>query len=154
VSRYFDYPAESGLTRADQLVVLADLAPADWDRLLARMERRRFRAGDVVIAAGDVDRSLYLIASGSVEILIGQGRRQRRVREQGPGTILGEVAFFDGQPRSATVRALGDCELLRLSPDAFEVLAAKHPDLGRRLLLELGRVVVLRLRGAEAGDGA
>jgi CRP/FNR family cyclic AMP-dependent transcriptional regulator len=153
VSRYFDYPAEGGETRADQLVVLRDLSPADWDRLLAQMERRRFTAGAVIIATGEVDRALYLIASGSVEIILGSGRRQRRVREQGPGTILGEVAFFDGQPRSATVRALGDCEVLRLNHDAFEVLAAKHPDLGRRLLLELGRIVVLRLRGAEA-DGA
>jgi hypothetical protein len=41
-----------------------------------------------------------------------------------------------------------------LSSDAFEVLAARHPDLGRQILLELGRVLALRLRHAESRDGA
>jgi CRP-like cAMP-binding protein len=135
------------------LVVFGRLGPNDWQRLRAHLERRRFKAGDVVIAAGTTDRSLYLVASGSLEIVVGDGRHQRRVREQGAGTILGEVAFFDGLPRSATVRAITPCEVLRLSPDAFEVLAARHPDLGRQILLELGRVLAVRLRHAESRDG-
>jgi CRP-like cAMP-binding protein len=118
------------------------------------MERRRYGRGAVVLARGDADRSLFLIASGSVEVLVHEGNKERRVREQGPGTVLGEVAFFDGMPRSATVRALTDCELFRMGADAFEVLAARHPDLGRRVLLELGRVLAARLRQAEARGGA
>jgi SulP family sulfate permease len=150
---FFDYPAGGDNTGDSGVRTFLDhLRPADWQRLIGSMERRRFEAGDVVMERGDVDRSLFLIASGKVEVVVEEGRRGRRVRELGPGSMLGEVAFFDGMPRSSTVRALTDCEVLRLGQDAFEALAARHPDLGRSLLLELGRVVALRLRQAEARD--
>jgi CRP-like cAMP-binding protein len=63
-------------------------------------------------------------------------------------TVLGEVAFLDHGPRSVTLVALTDCELLRLSMPAFEVLAAHDPDLGRAILLDLGRILARRLRHA------
>jgi CRP-like cAMP-binding protein len=151
VAAFFDYRSEQGPER--ELVLLADLSPADWERLIGSMTRRRFGPGDVVIAEGERDQSLAVVASGSVEVLVGSRRKPRRARAQGPGTVLGEVAFFDGKPRSATVRALEPSEVLTLSVDAFEVLAARHPDLGRRLLADLGRILAVRLRLAEAGDG-
>lgn len=151
MSTFFDYPDGHAERDSDrELVFLAGLSPAEWERLLELMERRRFAAGDVVMARGDSDRSLYIVASGSVEVLVLDGRRERSVRVQGPGTVLGEVAFFDGKPRSATVRALDAAEVLRLSAEAFEVLAARHPELGRKFVLDLGRMLALRLRQAEA----
>src|SRR4051812_36839815 len=99
---------------------------------------------------GDVDRSLYFVAAGSVEVFVGDGRTERSIRVQGPGTVLGEVAFFDGRPRSATVRAVTTAEVLRLGTDVFDGLAGRHPDLGRKILLDLGRILAVRLREAEA----
>jgi CRP-like cAMP-binding protein len=155
MSAFFDYPDGHAERDPDsELVFLPELSPAEWDRLIEVMERRRFAAGAVVVARGEADRSLYLVASGSVEVLVPHGRRERPVRVQGPGTVLGEVAFLDGKPRSATVRAIAGCEVLRLSIEAFEVLAGRHPDLGRKLLFDVGRIVALRLRQAEARDGA
>lgn len=149
---FFDYPdGGAGRSAEDELVFLGGLSPAEWERLVAVMERRRFSTGDVVMARGEVDRSLYLVASGSVEVFVADGRDERSVRIQGPGTILGEVAFFDGRPRSATVRAVTDAEVLRLGTEAFDVLAGRHPDLARRVVLDLGRILALRLRQAEAG---
>jgi CRP/FNR family cyclic AMP-dependent transcriptional regulator len=151
MAAFFDY--EAGASVADRnFVLLADLSTGEWDRLVDLMERRRFGAGAVVMARGEVDRALYIVASGSLEVLIPDGRHERRVRVQGPGTVIGEVAFFDGQPRSATVRALEPSEVLRLGLDAFEVLAARYPDIGRRLVMDLGRILALRLRHAEARD--
>ena len=60
--------------------------------------------------------------------------------------MFGELAFLDGLPRSATVRAVEDGEALRLSFEAFETLAARHAELGRAILLDLGRIAALRLR--------
>jgi CRP-like cAMP-binding protein len=164
VAAFFDYgadrPRSAGVSAGapdgpdQELVLLADLGPADWERLVSMMTRRRFGAGDVVIAAGERDQSLAVVASGAVEVLVGEGRRARPVRVQGPGSVLGEVAFFSGRPRTATVRAVEPSEVLTLDAEAFEVLAARHPDLGRRLLLDLGRILAVRLRQAEGrGDG-
>jgi CRP/FNR family transcriptional regulator, cyclic AMP receptor protein len=62
------------------------------------------------------------------------------------GSLIGEVAFFAGLPRGADGRALTDADLLRLRYEDFEVFSARHPDLARELLLELGRLLALRLR--------
>jgi CRP/FNR family cyclic AMP-dependent transcriptional regulator len=153
VAAFFDYGATGDLGSESELIFLAQLRPTEWERIVGFMERRRYAAGEVVLARDEADRSLYLVAAGSVEVVAPDGRRERTLRVQGVGTILGEVAFFDGKPRSATVRAAVACELLRLSADAFEALAARHPDLGRAFLLDLGRILALRLRQAEARDG-
>jgi CRP-like cAMP-binding protein len=49
-----------------------------------------------------------------------------------------------------TVTATTDAEVLRLSHEAFLSLAARRPELGRALLLDLGRILVTRLRAAGA----
>jgi CRP/FNR family transcriptional regulator, cyclic AMP receptor protein len=53
--------------------------------------------------------------------------------------VLGEVAFLDGGPRSATLFAITDGELLRLRLESFEVLSARDPELGRAILFDLAR---------------
>jgi CRP-like cAMP-binding protein len=114
-----------------------------WARLLVHAEQRRFAAGQLVCPAGEVDRTLYIILDGSVEVRIPDVERRVTVER---GAILGEMAFFDGEPRSASVYADGDVELLRLTPAAFEEFAEREPALSRAFILELGRIVSLRLR--------
>jgi CRP/FNR family cyclic AMP-dependent transcriptional regulator len=151
MSTFFDYPdGSAGPGGADDLVFLGDLSRTEWDRLVEGMERRRYGPGEDVLRFGEVDRSLYLVASGSVDILVPDGDGERAVRVQGTGTVFGEVAFFDGRPRTATVRANTATELLRLGPEAFTTLAARYPDLGRKVVLDLGRILAVRLRQAEA----
>ncbi len=154
MSTFFDYPGGEGDRRGDDNVCFAGLSPVDWERLVAATERRRFAAGDVVMGLGEAERSLYLIATGTVEVFVGDADAgtERSVRVQGPGSVLGEVAFFDGRPRSASVRALSSGEVLRLSEVAFDGLAGRHPDLARKILVDLGRILALRLRQAEARD--
>ena len=60
--------------------------------------------------------------------------------------VVGELAFFDGRPRSATLEALSDVECARLDPAGFERLSAAEPDLARAMLLDLARILALRLR--------
>jgi len=74
----------------------------------------------------------------------------RRLTTVDAGSVIGEQAFLDGRPRSATIRAVTDCELLRLSFEAFEVLAAREPDLARSILFDLGRILSIRLRRTSA----
>jgi CRP-like cAMP-binding protein len=62
------------------------------------------------------------------------------------GTVVGEQTFLDGRPRSATIRALTDGALVRLSRESFDVLSAREPELARAILLDLGRILSLRLR--------
>ena len=80
------------------------------------------------MTAGALDRSLYLILDGLLEVLVDRGRRgHRRIAAIGPGSVIGELSFFDGGARSALVRAVTPAELAELSPTEFDVLAIASP---------------------------
>jgi CRP/FNR family transcriptional regulator, cyclic AMP receptor protein len=148
---FFDYPDGSAETAADKAAFLVDASDDDWAAIRAHAELRHFTPGELVMAADEVDRALSIVVDGTLEVSITEGRRgrARRLATIEPGTVIGEVSFFDGRPRSASVRALTDVRVLRLSYESFEVLAAKEPALGRRILLDIGRVMALRLRDVE-----
>ena len=147
VSRYFDYTDPGGERRGD-LVFLADLPDEGWHKLLSYTNTVRFPAGGIVIRAGESDRALYIVTAGTLEVLAPapNGRGEQRVTTIDSGSVLGEVSFFDGRPRSASIRAVTDSELLRLSTERFEILAAREPALARAMLFDLGRILAARLR--------
>lgn len=130
---------------ADDFVFLADRSEQDWAVLIGAMRRERFAAGDEVIRAGDVDRSLALLVSGRLEVLAGASPDGSLKTVDAP-TVVGEIAFLDGRPRSVTLRAVTDGEILRLAYTDFEVLAEQEPLLARAILFDLGRIVAARLR--------
>jgi CRP/FNR family cyclic AMP-dependent transcriptional regulator len=146
-SSYFAYPGTEAAR--DDLVFLRDRSEEDWARLLDHSELLRYRAGDLIIRAGEEDRSLYIIVDGSLEILLPDQRGvEQRYGTIEPKSVTGEMAFLDGRPRAATIRALTDGEMLRLSFEAYETMAARYPELGRAILLDLGRILAARLRQA------
>jgi CRP-like cAMP-binding protein len=137
---------ERGVLVAPESGLLAARTAEEWDLLLDHTETRRLRPGDWLIRAGERDRALYVLSDGRLEAHV-PGRPPRAI--DAPATV-GELAFLDGRPRSAGLRALTHGEAERLSYDAFEALSARHPQLARALLLDLGRIVVARLRAVEA----
>jgi CRP/FNR family transcriptional regulator, cyclic AMP receptor protein len=134
-----------GLAEPDELAFLHGRSTDDWARLLGYTEACRFGAGESVVAAGELDRSLYIVVDGRLEVTAPGGVRLAVIER---GSVFGEMAFLDPGPRSATVRAVEETELARLSFDSFEILAARYPELGRAILLDLGRIVSARLRRA------
>jgi len=134
-----------------RLGVFSGLPPESWRDLLSVMEVKRFRTGDVLIKQGAVDRGMYLVRKGRLAVLVAEhdGGRVRRIGTIEAGSVVGEQALLDGKPRSATITALGECELLRLSFDAFRELHQHKPDLAGLFLFQLARVISLRFRRAQ-----
>jgi CRP/FNR family cyclic AMP-dependent transcriptional regulator len=155
---FFSYPgsgSEPGVPAADrgmeQLQLLPALTEDEWARLLAYTVERRFVGGETILAAGEADRTIYLIVEGSVAVQVpGRGSAGHGSVLVGPGGVIGEIAFFDGLPRSADVRAAQSGSLFMLSYERFEVLAAREPVLARMLLQDLGRILAARLRRLES----
>ncbi len=153
---FFDYPVAvpGDADRAPAAeVLLPDASEADWTTILEFTRARRFSAGQIVLDAGGPGGSLYLVLEGAIEILAPPGRfgRSRPAGRLEAGSMVGEVSFFDGESRSMGVRAVTAAALAEMSHGDFESLFAAHPDLGRRLLMDLGRILAGRLRRAEAG---
>ena len=147
---FFDYPNETPAppSSADQL--LADASEEEWATLLEHTRYRRFGPGDAVMTAGAWDQSLYLVLEGQLEVLADRGQRgYRRVASIGAGSVIGELAFFDGGARSALVRAVAPAILAELSRPEFDALAMANPDLAQRLLFDLGRILAQRLRAVQ-----
>jgi CRP-like cAMP-binding protein len=139
---FFDYPSEPSASTEHGLPgFLSGRGEDDWGMLLDHSETRLFRPGEIVLREGEQDRALYLLVDGWVRAPSGVVH---------PITTLGEAAFLDGTPRTVSVEAMSEGEMLRLSFDRFEALAARHPALGRDILLDLGRILSARLRGVGA----
>lgn len=141
-------PEPAGPVRAElaETSFLNDCSGEDWERIGRYCVQRRFDAGEEIVRQGEVDRSLVIVLSGSLDLVISQGRTEEPIEVIDAPTVVGEVGFFDDRPRSATLRARTAGEMLRLSFDDFEALSAASPSLGRTILLDAGRIVALRLR--------
>lgn len=147
----FNYEQPGGaLPEGDEGVILRGLSNAEWDSFVSFGEARRFAPGERIVQAGETGRAIYIIRAGHVRGELAIGKKRVATAPMGPGSVFGELAFFDGKPRSATLWADDAVDLLCLPFAAFERLSAWHPRIARELLLDLGRVLSLRLRRAEA----
>jgi CRP/FNR family transcriptional regulator, cyclic AMP receptor protein len=142
---FFNYGTVELHEHSSELQLLAGRPRSDWDKLFAHTETRRFSQGETIIAAGERDRSVYVLTKGILGVRLA-GHPENTFKEIDAPSVVGEVAFLDGGPRSATLFGISDGELLRLRLESFEILAAREPELARAVLFDLGRLVAARLR--------
>ena len=136
--------------RPEEVLFLPDATAQDWALIFAHAELWRAEPGDVLVRAGDTDGALWFLAEGSVVVM----DADTVVKTIEAPSVLGEIAFLDGGPRSAGLVAATDAEIARFDHDSFEALAAENERLARQMALDLGRVAALRLRAVEAAARA
>ncbi|MGH2388042.1 MAG: Crp/Fnr family transcriptional regulator [Chloroflexota bacterium] len=139
----FSYPDQEGRPTAG---FLATLDEQEIATLLRYTQARRYAPGELAIHEGDTDRGLYLVTAGRFEVLVPGQRGMLRATFMEPGDIVGELAFFDGQPRAADVRAVIASEALVLTPAGFQRLRVNEPRLALNVVLDLGRALSTRFR--------
>ncbi|RLJ64948.1 SLC26A/SulP transporter family protein [Sulfurisoma sediminicola] len=119
--------------------------------LEVHFEKRSCRAGDKIFARGDAGDELFLVRRGSVRIMLPLNDKQaRHISTFGRGDFFGEMAFLDGDARSADAIAFTDVDLFVLSRKTFEVLADEHKKVAVKLMEGLASVLAGRLRYANA----
>ncbi len=122
----------------------------DWAMLLSEARTVELSPNQVLIKRGLSERSLFLVVSGALEVSApGTGGSMGILFREGPGALIGEIAFFDGGKRSATVWATEPTRLLSLERKDVEAFAARHPQRGLELLFALGRVLAFHVRRSE-----
>jgi hypothetical protein len=90
------------------------------------MRPRVYMPGDPVFRAGEKGEEMYFIGRGEVEVLAKDGTAVQAVLRD--GDFFGEGALVLGQPRSATVRAVGFCDLYALEKASFNSIVQRHPE--------------------------
>jgi SulP family sulfate permease len=115
------------------------------------MEKRSVAKGDNIFKRGDAGDELFLIRRGAVRIILPLSDRQsHHLGTFGRGAFFGEMAFLDGEARSANAVAFTDTELYVLSRRAFDKFAEDHKKLGLRLMEGIASVLASRLRYTNA----
>ncbi|MDS0139874.1 Crp/Fnr family transcriptional regulator [Amycolatopsis sp. NPDC004772] len=127
--------------------LLAYLADADREYLLARGTRRRFRANALVLMEGDPSDHVHVLVSGWVRVsTIVEDGREVLFGLRGPGEVLGDLAAVTGRPRSASVRAIEPCTVFQLTGAEFVDVLHARPAIAIATI----KTVAARLRNAES----
>lgn len=101
----------------------------DLDVLARRARYQLFAAGEKVCVQGEPGDSFYIIKNGKVEVTATDARGEVFLSaEMNPGNYFGEMALLTGEPRSATVAAMVDSELLRLGKEDLRTIIKENPE--------------------------
>lgn len=124
--------------------LFASLSDERLAEISAMCVSRTVHAGDVIFREGDRGESLYVLLTGSVSVErhSADGESSVRLVKMQPPACFGEMSLFDGAPRSASVIALSECELLELSGAALMPLCRMHNELYESFL----KILTRRLR--------
>src|SRR4051812_16377182 len=111
-----------------KIPLFSSLSREDVAKVLGKFEEIAHPAGATIFHQGDTGDAFYLIRSGTVEVVLeGAGGRSETLAVLGAQEGFGEMALLSGEPRSATIVAVKDTTLWRLSREAWTDLIEKHP---------------------------
>ena len=122
-----------------------NLTPAQWEMLGSYLQPFAVSGGQVLIEQGAEDRTLYIVESGNLTVHYEDSKGRVRLAVVGPGSAVGEGAFFSRQPRSATVQAAAASKIWSLTPLRFSELSKRQPEVAVEIAMALGALVSRRL---------
>jgi CRP-like cAMP-binding protein len=130
-----------------ELLVVPEWDETAWRELFSYAQPVPIARGELLIQRGDTGRALFFVTSGSLDIVRSIGDSSLgSVAAVLPGSVVGELGFFDGKPRTAKVWATADSMLLRLDEDGYRRYLQAHPVRAAELMFALGRLMSQRLR--------
>ena len=122
------------------------LSEAEHGRLLAAMEPCSLAAGEMALGKGEPSESLLLVEEGELEVIEQSMGESVSLASVGPGGVVGEVGFVDGEPRTHHVRARTACRLRRLGRPRLLELVKDDPALFAKLVVGLAELIAARFR--------
>jgi signal transduction histidine kinase/ActR/RegA family two-component response regulator len=153
----------AGFLQHHPILSSLDAKHADWLLREDVSTERRYEPGAAIVREGEEDDSVFLIGSGTAEAVLENEHGQTiQLSLMLPGETLGEMAFFEGMPRSATVRARDACVVLELKGHELRRLADARPDIEFQVLLTVSerlrnkneRLMALHLKAVEGANRA
>ncbi len=122
--------------------VFSALTDAERADLVIHLRPRRFARDEVIFHRDDAGGQLYVILSGSVKVAIpDEEGHEVVVAVERDGAVFGELALFDDAPRSATVTALGETQVVTLAREDFLRVLERSPRATQEILRLLARTV-------------
>ena len=98
-----------------------------------------YKDGDIIFEENSVGREMYIILTGKAKVIKERGDVETTLATLEEGDFFGEMSLFDNNPRSATVKALGDVKLLVINQKNFLKKISRDPSLAFRMLEKMSQ---------------
>lgn len=114
-----------------------------------------YKNGEIIVRQGEMGDCMYVIQAGQVEVFQEKDDKEVRLAVLGDGEFFGEMALFEREARSASVRALGEVRVLTVDKKTFLRRIHEDPSLAFRVVQKMSQRIrqlnaeVFRLRGGE-----
>jgi hypothetical protein len=113
--------------RLSSVPLFSGISREELTTLLTMIKSLRVACDQAVVREGEPGDSLYLVVEGMLRVTTrGDSGEEIRLADLGPGDFFGEVSLLTGRPRTATVTAASDAELLELDRDTVDRLRHRH----------------------------
>lgn len=103
------------------------LEKEDLEALYAAGRLSTYKAGEAVVREGEAGSLMFLIMTGTVRVLTGPGETPVELAQLKRGAFFGEVSLLTGRPRTATVIAVNDVELISFEKQDMEPILRRYP---------------------------
>ena len=100
---------------------------------------KEYEDGEVIVRQGEVGDCMFVIQKGKVEVISEENGEEIRLAVREEGEFFGEMAIFDRDVRSATVRAMGQARVLTVDKKNFMRRVHEDPSLAFRLVETMSR---------------
>lgn len=120
-----------------KIPLFSNIAPSKLKLLAFTSERLKFREGTELFHQGDMGDSAYIIIDGSVRVIVSTPNGDVKVAEMNKNDIVGEIAILCDVPRTATVIADQDVEVLKISKELFFRMVGEFPQMAVEIMREL-----------------
>jgi diguanylate cyclase (GGDEF)-like protein len=135
---FFSPASDPMLTKS---LLFSAMSELEFDAITAFLERRRVKKGTTVFKEGDPGEDMFILLSGKLSAYVSQSDGTRRwMFEIKPGDFFGEMSIIANEPRSATLTAKEDTDIMVLQGIDFYRIIFEHPMIGIKMLRAIGRV--------------
>ncbi|OGF44268.1 MAG: hypothetical protein A2231_02040 [Candidatus Firestonebacteria bacterium RIFOXYA2_FULL_40_8] len=124
----------------------AQFSEEELKTLIACCKEKILSDGELLFQEGESGNSMYIVKKGGIKILKMGFLGEAVIAQVNPGEFVGEMAVIDNSPRSATVKAIANTELLELSKESYTSLKKDSPKVAIKIMDLLLRLLSLRLR--------
>ncbi|NQU27924.1 MAG: cyclic nucleotide-binding domain-containing protein [Candidatus Marinimicrobia bacterium] len=130
-----------------QVPIFEDFSNREFREIEKLIHQRTYKPKEFIFKRLAPGEGMYIILSGGVEIYAEDANGSRNVfAVLDEGDFFGEMSLLDAEPRSASAISVDHSELLGFFRSDLMSILDRNPDLGNRILLNLAKVVVERLR--------
>ena len=107
-----------------------------------------YGSGEMIVLQGEPGQSMFLVLSGEASVVLEPSQEEiARIKR---GGYFGEMSVLTGEPRSATVLAVGDVAVMEIGADLFRRLATVHPE----AIEKIGMTAMVRRAGLDQARNA